>query len=109
MVTQPKEYICCTFFLDIPYKQRYYYSVSNKISNVRQNLFAFAAAASKGERVEFDYKGTTIRLVADLKASKLSRIEPLDILAKGTSFEDLDAALKQVHATEMTNWDNRPL
>ena len=59
--------------------------------------------------MEFDYKGTTIRLVADLKASKLSRIEPLDILAKGTSIEDLDAALKQVHATEMTNWDNRPL
>ena len=83
--------------------------MSTKISQVRQNLFAFAAAASKGERVEFDYKGTTFRLVADLKASKLSRLEPMDVLTNGTSFEDLDAALKQVHSEEMANWDQRPL
>ena len=79
------------------------------ISKVRQNLFAFAAAASRGERVEFDYKGTTFRLVADVKASKLSRLEPMDVLADGTSQEDLDEALKQSHATEMANWDQRPL
>lgn len=59
--------------------------------------------------MEFDYKGTTFRLVADLKASKLSRLEPMDVLANGTSFEDLDAALKQVHSEEMANWDQRPL
>lgn len=83
--------------------------MSTKISEVRQNLFAFAAAASKGERVEFDYKGTTLRIVADLKASKLSRLEPMDVLANGTSFEDLDAALKHLHSDEMANWDQRPL
>ncbi len=83
--------------------------MSTKISEVRQNLFAFAAAASKGERVEFNYKGTTLRIVADLKASKLSRLEPMDVLANGTTFEDLDAALKQVHSEEMANWDQRPL
>ena len=83
--------------------------MSTKISEVRQNLFAFAAAASKGERVEFDYKGTTFRLVADVKASKLSRLEPWDILTKGTSFEDLDAALTQTHAAEMADWAQRPL
>ena len=83
--------------------------MSTKISEVRQNLFAFAAAASKGERVEFNYKGTTFRLVADLQTSKLSRLEPMDVLANGTSFEELDAALKQVHSEEMANWDQQPL
>lgn len=99
---------CCTFLFTSGTTCVNLKQVPN-ISKVRQNLFAFAAAASKGERVEFDYKGTTFRLVADLKTSKLSRLEPMDVLANGTSVEDLDAALKQAHLAEIAAWDRRPL
>ena len=78
------------------------------ISKVRQNLFAYAEAASRGERVEFEYKGITLRLVADLKASKLSRLEPINVLAKGVSIEQVEAALKQVHSAKMADWDKKP-
>ena len=79
------------------------------ISAVRQNLFALAAAAAKGERVEFNYKGTTFRLVAADQPSKLSRLEAMDMFPEGVTSEDVEAALKKAGAEEAAKWDRGPL
>ena len=60
------------------------------ISKARQNLFALAEAAARGEKVEFVHKGNTIKLVAEKKPSKLARlaqIEPLFTLPPGVTWE----------------------
>ena len=79
------------------------------ISKARQNLFAMAAAATNGDRAAFTYKGITFRLVADVSVPKLSRLEPLDVLPAGVSFEDVEAALRNDSAVEAAKWNERLL
>ncbi|MCX6612709.1 MAG: hypothetical protein NTW74_17895 [Acidobacteria bacterium] len=75
------------------------------ISKVRQNLFSLAEAAARGENVEFAYQGTTFRLVAEKKVSKLSRLKPLDILPPGVTFDDLEKALKENKKEALAAWE----
>ena len=75
------------------------------ISKVRQNIFSLAEAAARGEKVEFSYQGTTFRLVAEKKVSKLSRLKPMDILAPGVTFDDLEKALKKNKKEALAAWE----
>ncbi len=75
------------------------------ISKVRQNLFSLAEAAARGERVEFSYQGTTFRLVAEKKVSKLSRLKPMDIFAPGFNPDDLERALEENSKEALAAWE----
>ncbi len=77
------------------------------ISKVRQNLFSLAEAAARGEKVEFAYQGTTFRLVAEKKVSKLSRLKPMDILAPGVNSDHLQADMKAEKAKLAAEWEAR--
>ncbi|MBM3760129.1 MAG: hypothetical protein FJW36_07765 [Acidobacteria bacterium] len=75
------------------------------ISQVRQNLFALADAAAKGELVEFTHKGRTFRLTVEPKMSKLDRLKGLELLPEGIKQVDLDRALKEVGGEAYGAWE----
>ena len=77
------------------------------ISKARQNLFALAEAASRGEKVEFVYKGKTIKLVAEKKPSKLARLLPMPGIASGVTFENVEGDLRQMSAEITADWERR--
>ena len=83
--------------------------MSLTIAKVRQNLFALADAAARGERVEFAYKGTRFRLVAERKVSKLSRLTPLAVLAEGVTLDSLESDLKDLKTQLQMDWEQRQL
>lgn len=77
------------------------------ISKARQNLFALAEAASRGEKVEFVYKGRTMKLVAEKKVSKLSRLRPMPGIIPGVTFENIEEDLRQMNAEITADWERR--
>lgn len=77
------------------------------ISKARQNLFALAEAAARGEHVEFTHKGKKFFLVAEEKPSIFSRLEPLDILPEGTTIEDFELAMKKMNEELVEDWERR--
>lgn len=80
------------------------------ISKARQNLFALADAASRGEKVQFTYKGNTFQLVAEKKPSKLARLaraKPLFTLAEGDSIEKIEADWKKVKDEMYAEWEKK--
>lgn len=80
------------------------------ISKARQNLFALADAASRGEKVQFTYKGNTFQLVAEKKLSKLerlSRMKPLFTLPEGDSIEKIEADWQKVKDKMNADWEKR--
>jgi len=80
------------------------------ISKARQNLFALADAASRGEKVQFTYKGNTFQLIAEKKPSKLerlSRVKPLFTLPEGDSIEKIEADWQKVKDEMQTGWEKR--
>ena len=83
--------------------------MSLTITEARQNLFALAEAAARGERVEFSYKGTKFRLVAERKVSKLSRLKPLAVLAEGVTLDSLERDLKGLKIQLPVEWEQRQL
>ena len=83
--------------------------MSLTITKARQNLFALAEAAARGERVEFSYKGTKFRLVAERKVSKLSRLKPLEVLAEGVTLDSLERDLKVLKTQIQVDWEHRQL
>ena len=77
------------------------------ISKARQNLFALAEAASRGEKVEFVYKGKTMRLVAEKKPSNLARLFPMPGIASGVTFENVEGDLRKMSAEITADWERR--
>ena len=77
------------------------------ISKARQNLFALAEAASLGEKVEFVYKGKTMKLVAKKKPSKLARLRPMPGTEPGVTFENIEGALRRMNAEITADWERR--
>ncbi len=77
------------------------------ISKARQNLFALAEAASRGEKVEFVYKGKTMKLVAEKKPSKLSRLRAMPGIVPGVTFENIEEDLRQMNAEITADWERR--
>lgn len=77
------------------------------ISKARQNLFALAEAASRGEKVEFVYKGKTMKLVAEKKPSKLARLLPMPGIVPGVTFENVEGDLRQMNAEITADWERR--
>ena len=78
------------------------------ISKARQNLFALADAASRGEKVQFTYKGNTFQLVAEKKPSKLARLartKPLFTLAEGDSIERIEKDWRKVKDEMHAEWE----
>lgn len=83
--------------------------MSLTITKARQNLFALAEAAARGERVEFAYKGTKFRLVAERNVSKLSRLKPLAVLAEGVTLDSLQKDFKDLKTQLQMDWEQRQL
>lgn len=77
------------------------------ISKARQNLFALADAAARGEKVEFVHKGNTIKLVAEKKPSKLSRVRAMGGILPGFTYENLEEDLRQMNAEITADWERR--
>ena len=77
------------------------------ISKARQNLFALAGAALRGEKVEFVCKGETIKLVAEKKPSKLARLFPMPGIVSGVTFENVEGDLRQMSAEITADWERR--
>jgi len=80
------------------------------ISKARQNLFALAEAASRGEKVEFVYKGRTMKLVAEKKVSKLARlaqIPPLFTLPPGVTWESIEEDWGKVKLEMHEDWERK--
>jgi hypothetical protein len=78
------------------------------ISKARQNLFALADAALRGEKVQFTYKGNTFQLVAEKKPSKLARLartKPLFTLAEGDSIERIEKDWRKVKDEMYAEWE----
>ena len=95
--------------IDFMYMFDYNGIMSLTITKARQNLFALADAAARGERVEFAYKGTKFRLVAERKVSKLSRLTPLAVLAEGVTLDSLESDLKDLKTQLQADWEQRQL
>ncbi len=83
--------------------------MSLTITKARQNLFALAEAAARGERVEFAHKGTKFRLVAERNVSKLSRLKPLAVLAEGVTLDSLQKDFKDLKTQLQMDWEQRQL
>jgi hypothetical protein len=77
------------------------------ISKARQNLFALADAASRGEKVQFTYKGNTFQLVAEKKASKLARLKPMPGVIPGVTYETVEEDLRTMNAEIVADWERR--
>ena len=79
--------------------------MSITISKARQTFFTLVEAAERGEKVEFVHKGTRFYIVAEEKPSKLSRLKPMAILPQGTTIEDVDQTLAEMHNENTAAWD----
>jgi len=79
------------------------------ISKTRQNLFELVDRAAKGEKIEFVHKGQVFQIVPVGRPSKLARLKPMNVLPEGTSFEDLEQAMKNMTQEVTSAWerDNR--
>jgi hypothetical protein len=98
--------VSCTTFGGRSYNQ----GTALTISKVRQNLFALADAASRGEKVQFNYKGNTFQLVAEKKPSKLARLartKPLFTLAPGDSIGKIEADWQKVKDEMYADWEKK--
>lgn len=71
--------------------------MSLTITQARQNLFARADAAARGEGV------------AERKVSKLSRLSPLAVLAEGVTLDSLASDLKDLKTQLQADWEQRQL
>jgi antitoxin (DNA-binding transcriptional repressor) of toxin-antitoxin stability system len=72
-------------------------------SDFRKNLFQLIERATQGELVEIIHKGRLIRLVPEVKASKLSRLIPHDTI--NGAVEDLEQAQRELDEEMRTSWD----
>ena len=80
------------------------------ISKARQNLFALAEAASRGEKVEFVYKGKTMKLVAEKKPSKLAKLasmKPLFTLPPGETWESIEEDWSKIKLEMQEDWERK--
>jgi len=79
--------------------------MNTSISKARQNLFALADQAAKGEKVEFVHKGQVFQIVPVDRPSKLARLKPMKVLSDGMTFDDLEQALKELPEEVMAAWE----
>jgi len=84
---------------------RYNIAMNTSISKARQNLFALADQAAKGEKVEFVHKGQVFQIVPVDRPSKLARLKPMKVLSDGMTFDDLEQALKELPEEVMAAWE----
>ena len=83
--------------------------MNTSISKARQNLFALADSAAKGEKVEFVHKGQIFQIVPVDRPSKLARLKAINVLPEGTTFDDLERARKDLRNETMQAWEQNNL
>ena len=79
--------------------------MNTSISKARQNLFALADQAAKGEKVEFVHKGQVFQIVPVDRPSKLARIKPINVLPDGVTFDDLEQTMKDLQNEVLAAWE----
>lgn len=75
------------------------------VSEFRKNLFQIVDKVFHGEVVEVSHKGRTLRLVPEVRGSKLDRLTPAQIFNPASSDEDYQAASRELLAEMQREWE----
>ncbi|MGA2589288.1 MAG: type II toxin-antitoxin system prevent-host-death family antitoxin [Bryobacteraceae bacterium] len=75
------------------------------ISDFRKNLFKLVDQALDGEDVEVVHRGRTIRLVSEIRGSKLDRLTPAEIFNPDLSEEEQARASRELFAEIEREWE----
>ncbi len=71
----------------------------------RKNLFQIVERALQGEFIEVAHKGRIVRLIPEVKTSKMARLVPRDTIC-GT-IADLEKAQAELDLEMRTSWEEK--